>query len=172
MVLAGSPHLRGILRSRDVVWVVPAHTTTLAWKDAGVSKAVPEPDEVTDFYWAAASRGQLMLGACLPHGHLNFPPDVSCAICGSRQLSPRAVSGRGIVYSFTVVRQPFDAAFTDDLPYVIALVELPEQAGLRMLANIVDVDPDDISVGDSVHVTFESRGDQVLPQFARDREPA
>jgi len=132
-------------------------------------KAIPAPDEASGFYWAAARRGELAVAACLPHGHLNFPPDVSCATCGARELEPRIVSGRGTVYSFTIVRQAFDPAFASDVPYVIALVELEEQGGLRLLANLVGVHPEAVAVGDPVHVVFEPRGEQQLPQFTRDR---
>jgi uncharacterized OB-fold protein len=130
-----------------------------------MTKAIPVPDGVTDFYWSAARRGELAVTACVPHGHLTFPPDVSCPFCGAREVEPRTVSGRGTVYSFTVVRQAFDEAFVDDVPYVLALVELEEQAGLCVLTNLVDVDPDTVEVGTPVRVVFEPRGDWMLPQF-------
>jgi uncharacterized OB-fold protein len=128
-------------------------------------KPVPAPDEVTDFYWSAARRGELAVAACRPHGHLNFPPEVSCAVCAARELEPRVVSGRGTVYTFAIVRQAFDPAFAGDVPYVVALVELDEQPGLRLLTNVVGVAPDMVAVGDRVHVVFEQRGDERLPQF-------
>jgi len=132
-------------------------------------KPRPVPDDVTDFYWTAARRGELAVAACLPHGHLNFPPDISCAVCGARDLEPRTVSGRGRVYSFTVVRQAFDTSFAPDVPYVIALVELDEQPGLTILTNLVDVDPESVAIGDRVRVTFEDRDGERLPQFILDR---
>jgi hypothetical protein len=131
-------------------------------------KPIPAPDEVSEFYWEAAARGELAVAACVPHGHLNYPPDVSCSTCGARELEPRVVSGRGTVYSFTVVRQAFTPAFAADVPYVIALVELAEQGGLRLLTNLVEVAPEAVAVGDAVHVVFEERGEQWLPQFAPD----
>lgn len=131
-------------------------------------KPVPAPDEVSAFYWDGAQRGELVVAACVPEGHLNFPPDVACTVCGSRELEPHAVSGRGSVYSFTVVRQAFDPAFVPEVPYLIALVELDEQPGLRLLTNLVDVGPDGVEIGDRVHVVFESREDVQLPQFALD----
>jgi uncharacterized OB-fold protein len=69
------------------------------------------------------------------------------------------------VYSFTVVRQAFDEAFLGEVPYVVALVELPEQAGLRVLTNLLEVEPDDVEVGMPVELTFETRDGQALPQF-------
>lgn len=135
-------------------------------------KPTPVPDDVTDFHWSAARRGELAVARCVPYGHLNYPPDVSCAFCGARELEPRVVSGRGSVYSFTVVRPAFDPAFAADVPYVVALVELDEQPGLTMLTNLVDVDPEQVAIGDPVHVVFEARGDQQIPQFAHDGDAA
>ena len=129
-------------------------------------KPAPLPDPVTEFYWAGAGQHELLVAACVPHGHLNFPPDVSCAVCGARELEPHAVSGNGAVYSFTIVRQAFDPSFADDVPYVIALVELDDQPGLRLLTNLVHVEPERVAVGDRVRVVFEARGSATLPQFA------
>ena len=129
-------------------------------------KPVPVPDAVTEAYWTGAHRHELVVSACIPFGHLTFPPDVACTTCGARELEPRTVSGNGTVYTFTVVRQAFDPAFAEDVPYVIALVELDEQPGLRVLANLVGVDPEQIEVGEAVHVVFEPRDGAVIPQFA------
>jgi hypothetical protein len=76
------------------------------------------------------------------------------------------------VYSFTVVRQAFDPAFLREVPYVVALVELDEQPGLRVLANLVDVALDAVEIGMRVAVAFEDRGDQVVPQFRPSERPA
>jgi uncharacterized OB-fold protein len=75
------------------------------------------------------------------------------------------MSGRGVIYAFTVARQAFDVTFAEEVPYVLALVELEEQPGLRILANVVDVEPEAVRGGIPVGVTFEQRGDWSLPQF-------
>jgi uncharacterized OB-fold protein len=85
--------------------------------------------------------------------------------CQALELAPTAVSGRGTLYSFTVVERTFHAAFADRLPYVIGLVELDDQAGLRMMTNIIDAARDELQIGMPVEVTFEDRGERVLPQF-------
>ena len=128
-------------------------------------KPIPEPDDVSAFYWDGAARGRLLVSRCAPYGHLSHPPDVSCPVCGSDELEAVAVSGLGSVYSFAVVRQAFDPAFLADVPYVVALVELDEQPGLRVLTNIVDADIGEIDVGMPVELTFEHRDGQAVPQF-------
>ena len=74
------------------------------------------------------------------------------------------MAGTGAVYSFTVVRQAFDARSWPTLPYLLALVELDEQPGLLMLANLVDADIEAVEIGDRVEVTFE---DACRPEPAR-----
>ena len=36
-----------------------------------------------------------------------------------------------------------------------------------MMANVVGGDPESVRIGDRVRVTFETRGDVTVPQFAR-----
>ena len=128
------------------------------------TKPAPVPDAWSESYWRGAGEGRMVLPRC-EHGHLSYPPAPSCPRCGSRALTPTEVPGRGTVYSFTVVRQTSDPAFADDLPYVVALVELDAQPGLRLLTNIVGPDPERVDIGTPVEVVFEPRGDQSVPQF-------
>ncbi|GHO49140.1 hypothetical protein KSX_73030 [Ktedonospora formicarum] len=73
-------------------------------------------------------------------------------------------SGKGTIYTYTVAHQAF-GAFAEDVPFVIALVELEE--GVRMMTRIIGADRDTLAVGKGVHVTFESVGeDMTLPYFS------
>ena len=128
-------------------------------------RPVPLPDEISGFYWDGAKRGELLVQRCSSCAQLQFPPDVACVHCQSQGLEPEAVSGRGQVWSYCRVERLFHEGFADALPYVVALVELDEQPGLRILANVVEADADDIAVGLPVEVVFEDRGEVVLPQF-------
>jgi uncharacterized OB-fold protein len=128
-------------------------------------KPIPVPDEITAFYWNAASQGRLEVQQCPRCGSRQFPPAIACPRCQSDDLEHGAVSGRGRVYSFTVVRQAFDAAFIEELPYVVALVELEEDSGVRILSNIVGAAVDSIHVGMPVEVGFEHRDGVSLPVF-------
>lgn len=84
-----------------------------------------------------------------------------------------AASGRGTIFAFTIARQAFHESFADRVPYVLALVELEEQAGLRVLSNIVGPDQAALASGAPVELVFEARGDWALPQFRlrRDTRP-
>ena len=95
------------------------------------------------------------------------PPAPLCPECLSRDLSPEAVSGRAVVHTFTVNHQPWIPGF--DPPYVVSIVELDEQEGLRLTTNLVNCKPEDISIGLRVHVLFEDLGEGVfLPLFELD----
>ena len=125
----------------------------------------PEPDADTSFFWDAAGEGQLVLQRCPSCRNLQYPPDVVCVYCQSLDLVPERLSGRGTLYSFAVVRRAFHGGFVNHLPYVVGLVELQEQPGLRMLTNIVEADLERLQVGVALEVTFEQRGTVTLPQF-------
>jgi uncharacterized OB-fold protein len=125
----------------------------------------PVPDAKTAFYWEGAREGRLLVQRCATCGHWQHPPDAGCPHCLGDELVDTEVSGRGRVYSFTVVRQAFDPAFADQLPFVVALVELEEAPSVRILTNLVDTDPADVRVGMPVEITFEDHGGWALPQF-------
>jgi uncharacterized OB-fold protein len=123
------------------------------------------PDDVSAFFWAAAAEGRLEVQRCNTCGHHHHPPAVACSHCLGDDLGSEAMSGRATVFSYTVARQPFHAGFVEDIPYVVALVALDDDPTVKLLTNIVDVAPEDVSVGLAVEVTFEPAGDQALPVF-------
>ena len=133
-------------------------------------RPLPLPDEVSQFFWDGAREGRLLVQGCQRCSKLQYPPDVVCVHCQSVELAPVEVSGRGRLWSYTVVERVFHAGFADAVPYVVGLIELDEQEGLRLLTNVVDAEPDQLGVGLPVEVTFEDRGEVVLPQF-RPAEP-
>jgi hypothetical protein len=130
-----------------------------------MAKPVPVPDDTSAFYWQAAQDGRLVIQRCDSCRSWYYPPTIGCPGCRSEALVPTDVSGRGTVYTFTIVRQAFDPAFADDVPYVVALVELEEAPGLRMLTTITGVEPQEVRVGMQVAVAFEGRDGAVIPVF-------
>jgi uncharacterized OB-fold protein len=156
------PRARGVLRLRRP----PARIVGgVGRRDGDVTgKPAPAPDAFSEPYWRGAAEGRLVLPRC-EQGHLSYPPGPACPQCGSRALTATEVPGAGTLYSFTVVRQSADPAFAADLPYVVALVELDAQPGLRLLTNVVDSDLDALAIGAPVEAVYEARGDQAVPQF-------
>ncbi len=89
------------------------------------------------------------------------PPAGVCPDC-SGTLAHQPVSGRGTVFSYTVNHHRFNPGIPT--PYVIAIIELVEQADLRLAANIVDCEPDSVTCGMPVQVRFGGHDD--APVFA------
>ena len=95
------------------------------------------------------------------------PPRPVCPRCHGRDLGWERTSGTGTVVSYTVNHQRWIP--TMEVPYVIALVELAEQAGLRLTTNLVGCAPDDVRIGMPVRVRFEPVSDEIaLPLFEPD----
>jgi uncharacterized OB-fold protein len=125
-----------------------------------MEKPYPVPDAETTPFWDAVTAGRLDIQRCLScHRHVFYPRSL-CPHCGAANLEWVTVSGRGTVYSFTVVHRA-PAEFQDEAPYVVALVELEE--GVRMLTRLVDVEPAAVRVAMAVEVTL--RGEPRLPYF-------
>ena len=123
------------------------------------------PSEITQFFWDAAKERKLAIQRCDDCEYYIHWPQVRCPRCQSERLSSAEVSGRGKVYSFCVVHHVFSPIFADAVPYSLAIVELDEQPGLRMLTNIVDCPNEALSIGMPVEVTFEDGDGRTLPQF-------
>jgi uncharacterized OB-fold protein len=130
------------------------------------SRATPEITGLTRPFWEAAREGRLVIQRCGECGHYNHPPRTACDACLSTSLAFEPVSGRGAVWSFTVMHQKSVAGFEDAVPYLTALVELEEQPLLLLVSNLPGADPATLRIGDRVHVAFEPLGEgQMLPQF-------
>jgi uncharacterized OB-fold protein/acyl dehydratase len=116
----------------------------------------------TRFFWDGLKEGELRIQRCPECSALHHPPMVRCPGCGSYDLVHTVASGRGRVYSFVEPVHPKVAAF--DYPLVVGLVELEE--GTRLLSNIVDVDPERVSIGMPVECVFrEFAPELTLPLF-------
>jgi uncharacterized OB-fold protein len=118
-------------------------------------------------YWTGGSAGELCILRCASCGAWNHPPTAVCRRCLARELAAEPVSGKGTVAAFTINHQQWSPTATED-PYVIAIVELPEQAGLRQTTNIVNCPVGDVRIGMAVRVVFEPLDDVYLPLFEPD----
>jgi uncharacterized OB-fold protein len=141
-------------------------------RQAPISKPVPLPDPASEGFWAATRQHRLEMQRCTKCGHFLYPPDVACARDLSQDLEYVPVSGRGILYSYAVIAQPFHAGYADDVPYAIAYVELEEEPGLRMWTTIAETDLDSLEIGMPLEVVFEDRGEQTIPLFRAVKEPS
>lgn len=132
-------------------------------------KFLPEISTLTKPFWDHCRMHELLMQFCTECNTWVWYPKAWCPNCGRRNtLEWRKLSGRGEVYSFTIVRQVIDnsPAFQKDLPFVIGLIELEE--GPRMYSNVTDVNPEDVKIGDKVSAHFEDVTPELsLPKFRR-----
>ena len=129
-------------------------------------KPRPAADDLSRPFWEAARRHQLVIQRCQDCGFFNHPPRPACDACQSLQLQFEPVSGRGTIYSFTVMHQPNVAGFEDQIPYINILVELKEQPLLFMVSNLPASEQEKVCIGGQVEVSFtDVDADLTLPQF-------
>jgi uncharacterized OB-fold protein len=132
-----------------------------------VSRIVPALDDDNSEFWTSGAVGELRLPYCAPCGHFVFPPSKTCRDCGgSAVYTP--LSGRGHVFTYTVNHHRYHPEVP--VPYVIAIVELVEQEGLRFTTDIVHCPVESVVVGLPVRVVFEQQGEVYIPLFEPDAE--
>lgn len=114
-------------------------------------------------YWEGIAQGELRIQRCNACSRAVFYPRALCPHCHSDQLSWITATGKGTIYSYTVAHQAF-GSFANDVPYVIAIVELAE--GARMMSRIIDAPRERITIGAPVQVTFVPLAEDItLPYF-------
>lgn len=130
-----------------------------------IEPPLPQPTRETEGYWQAVRERRLVVQRCTACGRMQFPPRAFCTECLSQTLEWSPATGGGHIYTYTVCRTAPSPAFETRLPYVVAVVELDE--GVRMLSDIVVVDPARVAVGMRVQVCFESNDTgNLLPRFS------
>jgi uncharacterized OB-fold protein len=120
----------------------------------------------TAFFWAGTQAGELRIQRCGECGALRHPPGPACLTCGATRNQGYVIAaGTGTVYSYVVHHHP--PVPGKQLPMVIALVELTE--GVRLMAELVDVEPGRVQIGMPVRTAFLRIDDElVLPGWRPD----
>ncbi len=126
-------------------------------------RILPALDDTNRVFWTSGESGALAILRCRACSLWLHPPAPICPSCLSRDLTPQPVSGRGTLVSFTVNHQPWIPGF--DPPYVIALVELDEQPGLRITSNLVGCAIDRVEIGLPVEILFDEYDGVWIPLF-------
>lgn len=119
---------------------------------------LPTVEDETRPYWEAAKQGRLLVMRCNACGNVFHYPRPFCPDCWSAEVEWFEVSGRGTVYTYSVVFRNDLAPFNEWGTYVPAVVELEE--GPRLMTNIVDADPATLAVGVPVQVAFRDLTDE------------
>lgn len=156
----------GVQRFRMLVYRPQGRQDRPEQRFPGTEEALrPRPaiSQDTAFFWEGARRGELLIQRCSSCGRLRHPPGPMCPHCHSADWDTVKASGRGRVHSFVVYHHPLVPPF--DAPYLVALIDLKE--GVRLISNLVEIEPEDTSIGLPVHVRFVAVDDELtLPMFA------
>ena len=126
------------------------------------ARPVPQPTELSEPYWEAARRGELLYVRCRSCSTLFFPPLEACISCQSQDLAWEPSAGRGTVYTYTVLHGAPSAGFP--VPSVLAIIDVDE--GYPMMSSVVGCAPSEVRIGMPVEVCFEKlTADINLPVF-------
>lgn len=132
--------------------------------EADFVKPQPRPTPWSQPFWDAARERRLVLKTCLDCGHVDHPPYLYCTECGGDHHEWRLASGMATVVAYAVNTYSVPAAFMEDLPYVLAIIKLPE--GPQMISNIVECDHAELRNGMALEVVFhEAEQGFVLPKW-------
>jgi hypothetical protein len=123
-------------------------------------KPLPAPSDVSVPFWDGLKAGELRLQHCGDCQRHIFYARTICPHCLGERLEWVTASGRGRVYSYTIVRRAMNPAFAEDVPYVFAIVELDE--GPRVTTNVVGCAPEAVRVDMPVKAAY----DNVTPEIA------
>lgn len=119
-------------------------------------------------FWTGGQNGELLISRCGSCRRWLHPPVPVCRFCLSTDVAPEPSSGRGAVLTCTVNRQPWLPTLPP--PYVIAVIELDEEPDLRLTTRLIDIEPEDVTIGMRVAVRFEHVDDVWLPLFVKEGE--
>ncbi|MBN9427233.1 MAG: OB-fold domain-containing protein [Burkholderiales bacterium] len=117
-----------------------------------------------DEYWSTLAAGEFKIRRCKDCGTWQFPPMTLCQHCLSENVAWERPSGRGRVWSWIRVHKPYFKSFSDQVPYLVAMIELDE--GPMMISSLLDVSETDVvPCGAPVELAIKARGDKTLPYF-------
>lgn len=133
-------------------------------KDEDFVRPLPKPSKWSKIFWDGARQHKLLLKKCRSCGHIDHPPYLYCTNCSSEDSEWMEASGKGSLYAYAVNAYGVPFPFMEDLPYVVALIDLPE--GPRMISNVVDCDPKELKNGMELEVAFfEASPEITLPKW-------
>jgi uncharacterized OB-fold protein len=125
---------------------------------------LPAIDDDSRAFWDAACDHRLLIGRCRDCGRSHHYPRPFCPTCWSGDVALEDASGRAVLYTYSTVYVNDLPPFRDKLPYVAAAVDLEE--GPRLLTNVVGSEPDELTIGMALEVSFEQLTDEItVPVF-------
>ena len=128
------------------------------------AKPLPTLDGLTKEFYDFCLDGELRFQRCSDCGQWRHVPREMCAECGSFAWTWELSSGRGTLFSWTVVERALHPDFEEETPYAVVVVEMEE--GVRLISRMLDTAPEDLQFDLPVQVVFDRVTDEVaLPKF-------
>ena len=135
------------------------------------NKPMPVPTEISAPFWEGLKAERLLIQQCERCSHWVFYPRRHCPACFTHALAWREVSGGATLYSFTVTRIATLPDFADEMPQILAVVELDQ--GVRINTNLVGLDEAEVKVGmrlQPVYAEVDAKGNRLLRFTGLDKD--
>lgn len=137
----------------------------MAGYNTSSTRPQPRLDSDNRAFWTGGENGELFIHHCADCGGYVHPPRPVCRHCLSDKVAPKAVSGTGVVDTYTINYQKWYPGM--EVPFVIARVALDDAPGVYLTTNIIGCPVESVDIGDKVRVRFEHHGDVWLPLFEK-----
>ena len=133
---------------------------------SGARFDLPTPEGDTVAFWEAAREERLLIRHCTSCGVYSYYPRPFCPTCWSEEIEWFEASGRGTLYTWSVIHSNDMPPFNERIPYVAAIVDLAE--GPRMMTNVVECPFEQLTIGMALRVVFRPISDEfTIPVFVR-----
>ena len=127
-----------------------------------MNRPLPRPTADTRHFWDGGAAGELRYQVCARCGCVQLMPRSLCSSCQHTQLTWKVSSGHGRILSHTTVYRAPTPAFREEVPYVIALVDLDE--GFRLMVNVKGGASSGVAIGRAVRIGFREVDGVQLPE--------
>ncbi|QQD17199.1 OB-fold domain-containing protein [Spongiibacter nanhainus] len=128
-------------------------------------RPLPRLDSFNRDFWTGGEQGELRIMHCNDCQGYIHPPRPVCRHCLSDNVAPKAVSGYGVVDTYTVNYQKWHPAM--EVPFVVARIALEDAPGVILTSNVIGCEVNEVDIGDRVAVTFEHQDDVYIPLFEK-----
>lgn len=120
----------------------------------------PDPTPTSQPFWDALDDGKVMLQQCDECGAWIYYPRSRCSSCLSPSLTWKEISGEGMLYTYTVARQPTTPAFDEVENLLLAVIELDQ--GPKVTTSLEGTSAEDLEIGMRLKPVFVSAGDRTI----------
>lgn len=127
----------------------------MSYLNPGLPQPAPARDGLDEAYWKSAQEGKLVLQRCKDCGTYQWGPEWTCHRCCSDNLTFEEIPPLGRIYSYERVWHPVHPALSEQGPYIIVLVEIPDRDGARMVGNLLGDPQQEVQIGAPVRAVFE-----------------